>query len=130
MKKQRRKFIKDTALLAGASLIPIHYSFNDDSFNYIKAPFEDLDTLCVNDWWKIKDNPIINLKVDRKNIIAFGIYTLSNNILKLSAQSYPLYPNESRFISFQIKTNNKWKELSKQKINEIGWSALFRFQNW
>ena len=55
---------------------------------------------------------------------------MSNNILKLSAQLYPLYPNESRFISFQIKTNNKWKELSKQKINEIGWSALFRFQNW
>ena len=47
MKKQRRKFIKDTALLAGASLIPIHYSFNNDSFNYTKAPFEDLDTLKV-----------------------------------------------------------------------------------
>ena len=130
MKKQRRKFIKDTALLAGASLIPLHYSFNNESFNYIKAPFEDLDTLCVNDWWNRKDNPIINLKVERTNIIAFGIYTLSNNILKLSAQSYPLYPNESRFISFQIKTNNKWKEVSKQKINEIGWSTLFRFPNW
>ena len=86
MTKQRRKFIKDTALLAGASLIPLHYSFNNDSFNYIKAPFEDLDTLCVNDWWKIKDNPIINLKVDRKNIIAFGIYTFSNHILKIWAQ--------------------------------------------
>ena len=87
MKKQRRKFIKDTALLAGASLIPLHYSFNNNSFNYIKAPFKDLDTLCVNDWWKIKDNPIINLKVDRKNIIAFGIYTLSNNCLLYTSPS-------------------------------------------
>ena len=52
---------------------------------------------------------IINLKVERSNIIAFGIYTLSNNILKLSVQTYPLYPNESRFISFQIKTNDKPK---------------------
>ena len=59
MKKQRRRFIKDTALLAGASLIPLHYSFNNESFKYIKAPFEDLDTLCVNDWWKIKDNPCL-----------------------------------------------------------------------
>ena len=130
MKKERRKFIKDTALLAGASLIPLHYSFSRGSSTYIKAPFEDLDTFCVNDWWERKDNQIINLKVDRKNIIAFGIYTLSNNILKLSAQTYPLYPNESRFISFQIKTNNKWKEVSKQKINDIGWSTLFRLPNW
>jgi len=130
MKKERRKFIKDTALLAGASLIPFHYSFNTGSYTYVKAPFEDLDTFCINDWWERKDNQIINLKVERKNIIAFGIYTLSNNILKLSAQTYPLYPNESRFISFQIKTNNKWKEVSKQKINDIGWSTLFRFPNW
>jgi hypothetical protein len=130
MKKERRKFIKDTALIAGASLIPFHYSFNKGSSSYVKAPFEDLDTFCVNDWWERKDNQIINLKVVRKNIIAFGIYTLSNNILKLSAQTYPLYPNESRFIYFQIKTNNKWKELAKQKINEIGWSTLFRFPNW
>tara|TARA_B110000305_G_scaffold30468_1_gene28979 strand:+ start:600 stop:2240 length:1641 start_codon:yes stop_codon:yes gene_type:complete len=130
MKKERRKFIKDAALIAGASLIPLHYSFNKDSSNYVNAPFEDLDTFCVNDWWNREDNQIINLKVERSNIIAFGIYTLSNNILKLSVQTYPLYPNESRFISFQIKTNDKWKEVSKQKINDIGWSTLFRFPNW
>ena len=71
MKKERRKFIKDTALLAGASLIPLHYSFSKDSSNYIKAPFEDLDTFCVNDWWERKDNQIINLKVDRKNMMYY-----------------------------------------------------------
>ena len=75
---------------------------------YLTSPFTNLDTLATNDWWNRDDNPIINLKVDRDEVIAFGIYTVSKNILKLTAQLYPLYPYESRKVILEIYDNNKW----------------------
>ncbi len=96
----------------------------------IKAPFEDLDTLCTNEWWNRAENPIINLNVNRDSVIAFGMYTVSNNTLKLSAQFFPLYPDESREVRFEILENNKWKEIAMAEINDIGWSALIRIEDW
>ncbi|NNK74721.1 MAG: hypothetical protein HKP42_01525, partial [Maribacter sp.] len=52
----------------------------------VPAPFTNVDTLAINDWWNRKDNPIIQLKVDRDSVVAFGLYTVSNKTLKLSAQ--------------------------------------------
>ncbi|MBN09024.1 MAG: hypothetical protein CMC79_01435 [Flavobacteriaceae bacterium] len=127
---KRRKFLKDAALVTGGSLLPFNLSFNKTNVNYKEAPFKNLDTLCVNDWWNRPSNPIVNLKVDRKEIIAFGIYTLSNNILKISAQTFPLYPNESRTLRLEIKRNAKWQEIAQKNINEIGWSTVFRIKNW
>lgn len=40
------------------------------------APFSNVDTLAINDWWNRNDNPIINLKVLQDSAIAFGIYTV------------------------------------------------------
>ena len=96
----------------------------------VKAPFNSLDTLSTNDWWNRDPNPIINLKVERKDVIAFGIYTVSNSTLKLSAQLFPLYPDESREVRLEIKKGNKWFEIQKRKVNEIGWMTTFRVENW
>ena len=41
----------------------------------IVAPFEGLDKLAVNDWWNRPPNNIVDLKVNRNEVIAFGIYT-------------------------------------------------------
>ncbi|WP_020533255.1 alkaline phosphatase D family protein [Flexithrix dorotheae] len=94
------------------------------------APFSDVDTLCINDWWNRAENNIVNLKVDRKDVIAFGIYTVANQTLKLSAQLFPLYPNESREVILEINENGSWKEIQRQNVNDLGWSALFRVENW
>ena len=94
------------------------------------APFSDVDTLATNDWWNRSNNPIINLKVGRDSVVAFGIYTVSNNILKLSAQLYPLYPEETREIRLEIEESGNWEEIQKQNVNDIGWSTLFRVENW
>lgn len=96
----------------------------------IQAPFENLDTIAVNDWWNRGANPIIDVKVDREEVIAFGIYTVANNTLKLTAQFFPLYPDESRTVRLAIKKEGKWEEIQRQTINDIGWSALFRVENW
>ena len=98
--------------------------------SYVKAPFSNLDTLATNDWWNRKTNKIINMKVPRDQVVAFGIYTVSNNVLKLTAQLFPLYPKESRIVRFYLYLDDKWKEVQSQKINEIGWSTLFRIENW
>ena len=94
------------------------------------APFEDLDTLATNDWWNRGSSKIIDMKVERDDVIAFGIYTLAENTLKLSAQLFPLYPYETRTIRLEVKDGSNWKEIQTQKVNDIGWSALFRVEGW
>lgn len=94
------------------------------------APFEKLDTIATNDWWNRQPNPIIDVNVPREDVIAFGIYTVSNRVLKLSAQLFPLYPNESREIILLVLKDGKWNTVQSQTINDIGWSALFRVENW
>ena len=94
------------------------------------APFEGIDTLAINDWWNRATTKIINLKVNRDSVVAFGMYTVSNNILKLSAQLYPLYPDETREVRLEIKDGENWNEIQKKNVNDIGWSALFRVESW
>ena len=96
---------------------------------YVKAPFTDLDVLATNDWWNRKTSKIIDIKVPRDEVIAFGIYTTSNNTLKLSAQLFPLYPQESRTVRLSFYQNNKWEEVQSKQVNEIGWSTSFRIEN-
>lgn len=129
-KLDRRDFIKKTSLSGAAIASSSLFTVNAESKKYITSPFADLDVLATNDWWNRPDNPIINLKVDRDNVIGFGIYTLSNNILKLTAQLFPLYPNESRELILEVYRKNTWEEIEKKKINEIGWAVTFKVQNW
>ncbi|WP_235297945.1 metallophosphoesterase family protein [Portibacter marinus] len=96
----------------------------------VEAPFEGLDTIATNDWWNRGENPIIDVKVHRDSVIAFGIYTVSNHILKMSAQLFPLYPEEVRTVRLALKKNGEWVEVQEQNVNDIGWSALFRIKDW
>ena len=92
----------------------------------VLAPFQDLDTICTNDWWNRAPNPIIDVKVDRDQVIAFGLYTVMNNTLKLSAQLYPLYPDETRTVRLEVEKEGRVHDVGTAEVNDIGWSALFR----
>ncbi len=94
------------------------------------APFTDVDTLAINDWWNRDTNPIIDLHVSRDSVVAFGIYTVANGKLKLSAQMFPLYPDETRTVRLEIKTSGGWEEVQTREVNDIGWSALFEVSPW
>lgn len=98
--------------------------------SFSTPPFQGLDTLATADWWNRGESPIINLKIPREDVIAFGIYTVSESTLKLSAQLFPLYPEESREVSLQIRKEGEWSTIKTAKVNELGWSALFRVENW
>ena len=105
-------------------------SFTQQKSMPTASPFSNLDTLATNDWWNRAPNEIINLHVNRDSVVAFGLYTVHSNILKLTAQLYPLYPNEPREISLALYQDGEWTLVQKQVINELGWSALFRIENW
>ncbi|MBV6641186.1 MAG: hypothetical protein KI791_10720, partial [Cyclobacteriaceae bacterium] len=93
------------------------------------SPFEGLDTLAINDWWNRGENPIIDMDVPREEVVAFGIYTVANQKLKMTAQLYPLFPNEDREVRLEVDQDG-WKEIATAKINDLGWSATFVVQNW
>lgn len=94
------------------------------------APFTGLDTLCVNDWWARPKSRIVETRVPRNEVIAFGIYTVSSGELKLSAQLFPLYPDETRTVRLELKQDGAWREVARAKVNDLGWSALFRVGDW
>jgi hypothetical protein len=94
------------------------------------APFTGLDTICTNDWWNRAPNPIHNVKVERDRVVAFGLYTVSKGTLKLSAQLYPLFPDETRIVRLEVERDGQWQEIATAKVNDLGWSALFRVENW
>lgn len=102
----------------------------------VRAPFEKLDLYCTNDWWnhaaKIKDNPkkIIDVDVPREEVICFGMYTVQDGVMKMTAQLFPLYPDESREVHLELKKEGQWVKAATEKVNDIGWSALFRIENW
>lgn len=96
----------------------------------ILTPFSGIDTIATNDWWNRKPNPIIDVKVKREDVVAFGIYTVSNNTLKLTAQLFPLYPDETREVRLEVEKDGNWEEIQTQNVNDIGWAALFRVDNW
>lgn len=114
--------------LSGAVLLPAE---DEHGVPPMQAPFEKgEDTLATNDWWNRKKNPIIDLKVDRDQTVAFGIYTTHANVLKLTAQLYPLYPDETREVRLEVDRDGKWVEVAKQPVHELGWSTTFRIPEW
>ncbi len=68
--------------------------------------------------------------VDRDKVICFALYTVQNNILKLSAQLYPLKKGESRQVQLEVKDGGKWNVVGKQAVDEKGWMTTFRVENW
>lgn len=113
-------------------LFALHWQINcvQAQSNPLPSPFKNLDTLATNDWWNRAPNEIINLKVNRDSVVAFGLYTVHANVLKLTAQLYPLYPDEPKALSLSLFEDGKWEVVQRQNVNEIGWSALFRIENW
>jgi hypothetical protein len=116
--------------LSGLLFLFIMVSCTSSKPDYVQAPFSGLDVLSTNDWWNREANEILNLKVPREEVVAFGIYTSANNKLKLTAQLFPLFPEETREVRLALYQEGEWKEVAKQNLNEIGWSTTFEIEGW
>jgi len=69
-------------------------------------------------------------EVSRDKIICFALYTVQNNIMKLTAQLYPLKPEEDRVVRLEIRQQGKWKQIAETQVIEQGWTAPFRVERW
>ena len=69
-------------------------------------------------------------EVPRDKVICFALYTVHNNILKMTAQLYPLKEGEDREVRIEVKKGGKWKQIAKTQVIEDGWTAHFRVENW
>jgi len=108
------------------------------------APFGQdylqLDSQTVGQWWaprpavaaatKKPVPPIIELNVPRDQVVAFALYTHDAGRLKVSAQLYPLRPEEPREARLEIERNGTWMEVARSPVLFPGWSAHFRVERW
>ncbi|MHC4114317.1 MAG: metallophosphoesterase family protein [Planctomycetota bacterium] len=68
--------------------------------------------------------------VSRDKVICFALYTVHNNIMKMTAQLYPLKEGEDRSVRLQLVNNGKWVDIAKAPVIERGWTAHFRVEGW
>lgn len=117
-------------LLLAALLAPPVLADDEHGEPPVRAPFKNVDTLCINDWWNRKPSEIIDLRVPRDEAVAFALYTVADNTLKLTAQLYPLYPKESRTVVLEVEQDGDWVKVGEQSVNDLGWCTTFRVSHW
>jgi len=85
-----------------------------------------------------KDIPQIP-EVIEKDQICFALYTVQDQIMKMTVQLYPLDQGDSRFVRLEIKDDESWREIARVRVCENSyqgpddarsWTALFRIENW
>ena len=79
---------------------------------------------------KRKDVDLSIPDVERKDVICFTLYTVSDHTLKLTAQLYPLNSDDPRIARLEIEKDGKWVKVAESKVIEQGWTAPFRVEDW
>ena len=78
-------------------------------------------------------------EVDPSQRICFALYTVQDNILKMTAQCFPLAEGESRVAMLRIKEQGRWRKVAESRITEADygnqaqdktWTAHFRVEDW
>ncbi|MCC6508341.1 MAG: metallophosphoesterase [Pirellulaceae bacterium] len=127
----RRLFIKLSALLALWRGGPLQAQTNGKPFG---TDFPNLDSLAVGQWWMKPlpkgANPPPPMDVPRDQVLAFALYTQDRGTLKLTAQLYPLKPDEPRETRLELQKENEWIEVARQPVIYPGWSSHFRIEKW
>lgn len=125
-------------LLVGTSLLfflslPLGAQEQTASQKIFGPKFKNLESLAVGNWWEKgpTKRQSMPLKVERDQVVAFALYTHDHGVLKLSAQLFPLMPDEPRQVRLEFKQDDgSWLEVATQDVIELGWSAHFRVDNW
>ena len=77
--------------------------------------------------------------VAREDAIGFAYYTVNRDVLKLTAQLYPLLDGESREVTLAIKAGDGWETVATTRVSEDPynnyrqdktWTAHFRVEKW
>lgn len=68
--------------------------------------------------------------ISPQNRICFALYTVHENILKLTAQFYPIKNYEPFEASLEIEEQGTWKQIATSSIIYPGYTAPFRVTGW
>jgi hypothetical protein len=68
--------------------------------------------------------------VPRNQVIGFALYTVQAGTLKMSVQLYPLQDGEPREVTLEVRDGASWREVAKAPVDEVGWLALLRVEQW
>lgn len=66
----------------------------------------------------------------REKALAFAIYTQNAGTLKLTAQCFPLLPEEPKEATLELLIGGKWKKVQQASVVYPGWSLHFRIDGW
>jgi len=84
------------------------------------------------DDWKVAGSKIKSHKDRNCGPIICTQYTLSNNIMKMTAQLMPLGDKDNQSVKLQVKKGllKRWKTIATAKVIAPGWTAPFRVDKW
>jgi hypothetical protein len=77
--------------------------------------YKNLETMSTGEWWNVKPNNrrTMNMNVERDQVVAFAVYTHDHGTLKLTAQLFPLKPDEAKTTTLEFRDNNgTWQQVA------------------
>jgi hypothetical protein len=126
----RRTFLKTVPALAAVGRLRAQTPSPPTPFG---QDYAQLDAQTTGEWWtKTASNEpqIVPLNVPRKEVVVFALYTHHTGVLKVTAQLYPLFPDEAREARLEIQRNGRWTEIARAPVQYPGWSTHFRVEQW
>ena len=133
--------------LALIFLILPSFAFAQQDAQPFGPKFPRLDGRATGEWWKraaqhskqlesgnqrqqANAKRFPKLDVPRNEVVAFAVYTHHRGVLKLTAQLFPLKPDEAMETRLEFKRGDNWEEVKTEKVWYPGWSSHFRIENW
>lgn len=99
----------------------------------------DSDNLAIGEWWrpvkakgndKWQDARAWLQSIERDQALAFALYTQDDGVLKLTAQCFPLLPDEPKSVVLELKQDGEWVQVDEQPVLYPGWDVHFRVEKW
>lgn len=126
------------------------YEYYDPApFGLEDLPARDADNAAIGAWWnpvseragendtRSKNNRVKDLSarewfqsVPREDALAFVLYTQDDGVLKITAQCFPLLPEEPKSVVLEFQRDGKWVKADEQPVQYPGWSTHFRVETW
>jgi len=80
--------------------------------------------------WRISGSKVVANEDQTFGPVLFAQYTLSENMLKMTAQMPPIGNSDSQVVGLEIFENKKWRKNAQSKIDKLSRTANFKITNW
>ncbi|MEZ4829350.1 MAG: alkaline phosphatase D family protein [Bacteroidia bacterium] len=80
--------------------------------------------------WQIRGNELKTIPENAYGPIMFSHYTLSRNILKMTAQMAPVGKADDQVVHLEVKVGENWAEIAEAAIDPMARTATFRVDEW